>query len=141
MLKKRMLKICAVMLGAMLVVTGTVSGKEMAQAVGKTKTQDIESMVVTAGRIKEKKEDVTTNITVYNQEDLEKLSVSDLSDLMIKEGFMIREYPNSTISVGIRGSEPRPMATIYPAMCCFSLTAAGPAPATWPKYPWTMWSR
>lgn len=65
--------------------------------------QKIEEMVVTAGRIKEYKEDVTTNISVYGIEDLEKLSITDLSDLLVKEGVMVREYPNSTISVGIRG--------------------------------------
>ncbi len=81
---------------------GTDQGTDQSAAQAK-KPQVMESMVVTSGRIKEKKEDVTTNITVFTAEDLETLSVSDLSDLMLKEGFMIREYPNSTISVGVRG--------------------------------------
>lgn len=41
-----------------------------------------ESMVVTAGRIKEKKEDVTANISVYTANELELLAVDDLSDLL-----------------------------------------------------------
>ncbi|WP_022668589.1 TonB-dependent receptor plug domain-containing protein [Desulfospira joergensenii] len=63
----------------------------------------LEETVVTSGRIEEKKQDVTTNITVYTSEDIEQSSIQDLSDLLLKEGFYINEYPNSTISVGIRG--------------------------------------
>lgn len=62
-----------------------------------------DTMVVTAGRVLEKKEDVSTNITVYTEEDLEELAVDDIGDLMRKEGFMVREYPNSLTSVGMRG--------------------------------------
>lgn len=68
-----------------------------------TTPQVMETMVVTSGRIKEKKENLTTNITIFTQEDIQQASVQDLSDLLAKEGFMIREYPNSTSSVEIRG--------------------------------------
>lgn len=78
-----------------------VWGKKMQSSL--SHGQILEDMVVTAGRVKEKREDISTNITIYTQEDIEQLSVQDLSDLLGKEGFMIREYPNSTISVGIRG--------------------------------------
>ncbi len=63
----------------------------------------MDEVVVTAGRIEELKEDITTNISIYTQEDIQQSSVQDLSDLLAKEGFMIREYPNSTIAVEIRG--------------------------------------
>lgn len=63
----------------------------------------IETMVVTAGRIKEKKEDLTTNITILTEEKIKQSYAQDLGDLLGKEGFMIREYPNSTTSVSIRG--------------------------------------
>ncbi len=66
-------------------------------------TAIMDEVVVTAGRIEELKEDVTTNISIYTQEDIQQSSVHDLSDLLAKEGFMIREYPNSTMSVEIRG--------------------------------------
>ncbi|MBU0969158.1 MAG: TonB-dependent receptor [Proteobacteria bacterium] len=68
-----------------------------------TKSQVLETMVVTPGRLGEKKQNLTTNITIFTQDDIQQSSVQDLSDLLAKEGFMIREYPNSTISVGIRG--------------------------------------
>ena len=98
----------SLMLGAgivMAVLSMAVCASAGGQGNGKEDSQSriLESMVVTAGRISEKKSDVTTNITVYTREDLEKLSVQDLSDLMVKEGFMVREYPNAIISVGIRG--------------------------------------
>ena len=68
-----------------------------------TDAQKMDDMVVTSGRIKEKKQDVTTNITVYTEADIQQASIQDLSDILSKEGFMVREYPNSTISVTIRG--------------------------------------
>ena len=60
-------------------------------------------MVVTAGRVEEKREDVTTNITVITQEEIEQTFVQDLGDLLSRQGFMIREYPNSLVSVSVRG--------------------------------------
>ena len=102
MLNRLLLSAIAVFLTGLLVCTVSANGQENGQ-VDEAKIQTLEPVVVTAGRVMEKKEDVTTNISVYTAEDLEKNSVGDLSDLLIKEGFMIREYPNSTISVGIRG--------------------------------------
>ena len=68
-----------------------------------TETVVQDTMVVTASRILEKKENISTNVTVYDEKDLALLSLTDLSDLLLKEGFYVKEYPNSTISVGIRG--------------------------------------
>lgn len=62
-----------------------------------------DTMVVTAGRVLEKKENVTTNISVFTEEDLEELAVDDVGDLLRKEGFFVREYPNSLTSIGMRG--------------------------------------
>jgi vitamin B12 transporter len=67
------------------------------------KTVRMGEVVVTAGRVEEKKEDVTTNITVLTEEEIEKSSVVDLVDLLEEQGFTIREYPNSLASVNIRG--------------------------------------
>jgi vitamin B12 transporter len=63
----------------------------------------MEKIVVTAGRLEEKKEDVTTNITVLTEEEIKKSSVHDLGDLLGEQGFLIMEYPNSLVSVDIRG--------------------------------------
>ncbi len=68
-----------------------------------TETSVLDTMVVTAGRVKEKKEDVTTNITIVTEEEIQQSFAQDLGDLLAKKGFMIKEYPNSTISVKIRG--------------------------------------
>lgn len=63
----------------------------------------LETMVVTAGRVEEKKQDVTTNITVITEDELKLSPAKDLGDLLAQQGFMIREYPNSLVSVSIRG--------------------------------------
>ncbi|WDP91030.1 MAG: TonB-dependent receptor [Desulfobacter sp.] len=89
------------MLSALLTLPAGVMAGESASSP--TESLKFDDMVVTSGRIKEKREDVTTNISVYTSEDIQALAVQDLSDLMLKEGFYIKEYPNSTISVGIRG--------------------------------------
>ena len=64
---------------------------------------NLDTVVVTAGRIEESKEDVTTNITVIDEDEIRQSAVQDLGDLLAERGFMIIEYPNSLISVGIRG--------------------------------------
>lgn len=63
----------------------------------------LDTIVVTAGRVSEKKEDVSTNITVLSGERIQQSSARHLGELLGEEGFMIIEYPNSLISVGIRG--------------------------------------
>ncbi len=80
----------------LLVCAATVSAAE-------EKVRQMEEMVVTASRIEEKREDVTTNISIVTEEEIRNSSAQDLADLMSDQGFMIREYPNSLISVGVRG--------------------------------------
>ncbi|MGD8844696.1 MAG: TonB-dependent receptor [Desulfobacteraceae bacterium] len=63
----------------------------------------METVVVTAGRVEEKKKDVTTNITVVTEEQIQESAAQDLGDLLSKQGFMTRQYSNSLSSVGIRG--------------------------------------
>lgn len=60
-------------------------------------------MVVTAGRVEEKLEDVTSNLTVIDEGEITQSSAHDLGDLLQEQGFMIREYPNSIVSIDIRG--------------------------------------
>ena len=66
-------------------------------------TTVLERVVVTAGRMAEKKENVTTNITVVTEEEIRQSSARDLGALLAEQGLMIIEYPNSLVSVGIRG--------------------------------------
>lgn len=84
-------------------VIATISLPAWGQTVPEPKTSVLDTMVVTAGRVKEKKEDVTTNITVITQKEIEQTFVQDLGDLLSRQGFMIREYPNSLVSVSVRG--------------------------------------
>jgi vitamin B12 transporter len=63
----------------------------------------LDTVVVTAGRLEESIEDVTTNITVINEDDIQQSPAHDLGDLLQEQGFMIQEYPNSVIVVDIRG--------------------------------------
>ena len=64
---------------------------------------EIDTMVVTAGRIEEKIEDVTSNITVINEGEITQSSAHDLGDLLQEQGFMVQEYPNSIVAVDVRG--------------------------------------
>jgi vitamin B12 transporter len=72
-------------------------------AIAEEKTYQMEQMVVTANRIKEKREDVITNVSIVEAEQIEQSPAQDLGGLLLEEGFSIIEYPNSKISVGIRG--------------------------------------
>ena len=77
----------------------------MGEEVDSSQDPDIkkDTMVVTAGRIEEKIEEVTSNITVVTEEEIEQSSAHDLSDLLQEQGFMIQEYPNSVAVIDIRG--------------------------------------
>lgn len=90
-----------VMLIALLAFPRTSQAKN--EQIDKKSLVILEEIVVTAGRIVEEKEDVTINITVVTEEEIQQSSARDLGDLLAKQGFMIREYPNSLISVEIRG--------------------------------------
>jgi len=63
----------------------------------------LDTMVVTAGRVEEKKEDVTTNITILTEEQIQQAIAQDLGDLLAEQGFQVMEYPNALKSVSIRG--------------------------------------
>ncbi len=63
----------------------------------------LDTVVVTAGRIKEQKEDVTTNITVVNEAQIKQSGARDLGELLADQGFMTRVYSNSLVSVSMRG--------------------------------------
>ncbi|MFP4040636.1 MAG: TonB-dependent receptor, partial [Desulfosudaceae bacterium] len=60
-------------------------------------------VVVTAGRVAEDRANVPTNITVLEKTEIQQSAAEDLRDLLAGQGFMTREYPNSTSSVSIRG--------------------------------------
>ncbi len=64
----------------------------------------MEEVVVTAGRVKEKKKEITTNIRTISEEDIKNSSATDLGDLLAEKGIgHIHKYPGASTSVGMRG--------------------------------------
>jgi len=67
-------------------------------------TTTMEEVVVTAGRVKEKKKEITTNVTIIDEEEIRNSSATDLGDLLAEKGIgHINKYPGTSTSVGIRG--------------------------------------
>lgn len=63
----------------------------------------MEEVVVTAGRVKEKKREITTNVTIIDEEEIKNSSATDLGDLLAEKGIgHIHKYPGASTSVGIR---------------------------------------
>ncbi|MDY6853666.1 MAG: TonB-dependent receptor [Thermodesulfobacteriota bacterium] len=93
--------IILVMLIALLAFPRTSLAKN--EQIDKKSLVMLKEIVVTAGRVEEEKEDMTINITVVTEEEIQQSSARDLGDLLAEQGFMIREYPNSLVSVKIRG--------------------------------------
>ncbi|MBT8491329.1 MAG: TonB-dependent receptor, partial [Deltaproteobacteria bacterium] len=64
----------------------------------------MEEVVVTAGRVKEKKKEITANVTIIGREEIKNSSATDLGDLFAERGIgHIHKYPGASTSVGIRG--------------------------------------
>ena len=64
----------------------------------------MEEVVVTAGRVKEKKKEITTNVTIIDEEEIKNSLATDLGDLLAEKGIgHIHKYPGASTSVGIRG--------------------------------------
>ena len=64
----------------------------------------MEEVVVTASRVKEKKKEITTNVTIIDEEEIKDSSATDLGDLLAETGIgHIHKYPGASTSVGIRG--------------------------------------
>ncbi len=63
----------------------------------------MDEVVVTAGRLEEEKKDVTVSMTVITEEEIDKPSIQDLTDVLEEKGFQIRQYNNSSAAITIRG--------------------------------------
>jgi len=67
-------------------------------------TTTMEEVVVTAGRVKEKKREITSNVTIIDEEEIKNSSATDLGDLLAEKGIgHNHKYPGASTSVGIRG--------------------------------------
>ncbi|OQY11323.1 MAG: TonB-dependent receptor, partial [Desulfobacteraceae bacterium 4572_19] len=65
---------------------------------------NIDEVVVTAGRVDEKKWNVPVNITVITTEDIAQSTGRNIGDLLAEDGTgHIHKYPGGLTSVGIRG--------------------------------------
>ena len=63
----------------------------------------LEEVVVTATRIEEQKKEITSNVTVIDEEEIKSSSAKDLGDLLAEQGIgHIQKYPGALTSFGIR---------------------------------------
>ncbi|MBW2105126.1 MAG: TonB-dependent receptor, partial [Deltaproteobacteria bacterium] len=78
---------------------------EFSQAKEKEKAvTTLEEVVVTAGRVEEKKKEITSNVTIIDEEEIKSSSARDLGDLLAEKGIgHIQKYPGALSAVGIRG--------------------------------------
>jgi vitamin B12 transporter len=64
----------------------------------------MEEVVVTAGRVKEKKKEITSNITIIDEEEIKNSSAKDLGELLTEKGIgHSQRYPGALNAIGIRG--------------------------------------
>ena len=96
--KDRLLNRLVVLLtGIFLVLPVPLSAQEAGISI-------MEEVVVTAGRVKEKKKEITANVTIIDEEEIKNSSATDLGDLLAEKGIgHIHKYPGASTSVGIRG--------------------------------------
>jgi vitamin B12 transporter len=58
----------------------------------------------TAGRVKEKKKEITSNITIIDEEEIKNSSAKDLGELLTEKGIgHSQRYPGALNAIGIRG--------------------------------------
>jgi vitamin B12 transporter len=64
----------------------------------------LEETVVTAGRVEEKKKEITSNVTVIDEEEIKMSSATDLGNLLVEKGIgHSHKYPGGLTPIGIRG--------------------------------------
>ncbi len=67
-------------------------------------TMRLDEVVVTAGRFKELKQEVTTHVTVIDEQEIRLSSAGNLGDLLAETNIgHIQKYPGALTSIGIRG--------------------------------------
>ena len=64
----------------------------------------MEEVVVTAGRVEERKKEITVNVTIIDEEDIKMSTANDLGELLAEKGIgHIQRYPGALTAIGIRG--------------------------------------
>jgi len=74
-----------------------------AQGEARSTTATLDTVVVTASRTEEKLKEVTTNVTVINEEAIKKSTASDMSELLRQQGFDVAGYPAGGKKLVLRG--------------------------------------
>jgi len=93
---------CYVIAITALMLPGIVQAQK--DTTGGRPITTMEQTVVTAGRVEEKKKEITSNITVIDEEEIQKSSATDLGDLLIQKGVgPSHKYPGGLTPIGIRG--------------------------------------
>jgi len=64
----------------------------------------MDEIVVSASRVPEKKQEVTSNVTVISREDIDRAVGRNIGDLLAEKGVgHIQKYPGSLTAIGLRG--------------------------------------
>jgi vitamin B12 transporter len=88
--------------GMILFVPGLSQAENGEAARGARST--IEDVVVTASRVEEQVTDLTSDITVIDEQEIEMSAATDIGDLLVEKGIgHIQKYPGLSTSIGIRG--------------------------------------
>jgi len=96
MAKHSLFLFCLVTLG--LLIPGTMKAQ-----TGNATTK-LDEVVVTAGRLKELKQEVTTHVTVIDEQEIELSPAKNLGDLLAEKSIgHIQNFPGTLTSIGIRG--------------------------------------
>jgi len=94
--------VCCVIVVTALILPGAVQAQEHVKS--ENSISMLEETIVTAGRVEEKKKEITSNITVINEEEIKNSSATDLGDLLIQKGIgHSHKFPGGLTPVGIRG--------------------------------------
>ena len=90
------------MLIAIFCLTGLTSG--VAAEVGAPPVYKMDDIVITASRINEARERVSSDITVISREEIRNSASRNVGDLLAEKNLgYIKKYPGSNISIGLRG--------------------------------------
>jgi len=94
--------VCYVIVVTALMLPGAVQAQE--DVKGENSISMLEETVVTAGRVEEKKKEITSNVTVIDEEEIKNSSATDLGNLLIQKGIgHSHKYPGGLTPIGIRG--------------------------------------
>ncbi|MBW1898411.1 MAG: TonB-dependent receptor [Deltaproteobacteria bacterium] len=87
----------------MIVISSGISFADE-ETKDRTDITELDEVVVTAGRIKEKKKEIIANVTIIDKEEIQNSSAKDLGELLSENGVgYSKKYPGTSNVIGIRG--------------------------------------